>query len=248
MRLLLLPRLARPWALLNSIVSFKAVTAQVVTAFLFLGIVKHFLKRHLQSSREKRTLVFSISSYMKQLVVFVQLLMFTFAAQAQSFEGTLTYEQKIGGSTAEIVLQLEANRVHITRKEAQVLHYVYQTDGQLMAWAKGEAKPTRTEIGSVTAPKVMLTGQKRLMAGMEAQEFRFTLKDGSEFTGWFTTALKVKHNQLITPIQGDYWGFLPADGVLIQWQIKGTKQPVLIEGKLMDFKAGKLPANTFEFQ
>lgn len=202
----------------------------------------------MQSSREKRTLVFSISSHMKQLIVFVQLLMFGFAVQAQSFEGTLTYEQKMGGGTSEIVLQLEANRVHITRNEAQVLHYVYSSDGRLMAWAKGEAKPTYTEVAAVEVPKIELTGQKKLLAGMEAQEIRFKLNDGSVFTGWYTTALKVKHNQLITPIQGDYWGFLPGDGVLMQWQLKSPKNTMLIEGKLIDFKAASLPAQAFDFQ
>lgn len=185
---------------------------------------------------------------MKQLIVFVQLLMFGFAVQAQSFEGTLTYEQKMGGGTSEIVLQLEANRVHITRNEAQVLHYVYSSDGRLMAWAKGEAKPTYTEVAAVEVPKIELTGQKKLLAGMEAQEIRFKLNDGSVFTGWYTTALKVKHNQLITPIQGDYWGFLPGDGVLMQWQLKSPKNTMLIEGKLIDFKAASLPAQAFDFQ
>ena len=202
----------------------------------------------MQSSGEKRTLVFSILPHMKQLVVFVQLLMFASVANAQSFEGTLTYEQKMGGNTSEIVLQLEANRVHITRNEGKVLHYIYQGNGQLMAWAKGEAKPTTTEIVAPVAPKTTLTGQKRLIAGMEAQEFRFTLKDGSVFTGWYTTALNVAHNRLITPIQGDLWGFLPTDGVLMQWQVKNAKQTTVIEGKLIDFQAGSVLQSAFEFR
>ncbi len=202
----------------------------------------------MQSRRKKRTLVFLISLIMKQLVVFVQLLMFAAAAQAQWFEGTLTYEQKMGGSTAEVVMQLNANKVHITRKESPVLHYVYQTDGQVLAWGHGEAKPTRTEILAPAVPKLTLTGQKRIIAGMEASEFQFKLKDGSAFTGWYTTALKVKHNQLITPIQGEHWGFIPSDGLLMQWQIKSPKQSVILEGKLMDYNAGKVAPQSFEFQ
>jgi len=74
------------------------------------------------------------------------------------------------------------------------------------------------------------------------------LKDGSEFTGWYTTALKVAHNQLVTPIQGEYWGFLPTDGALMEWQVKSPKKTVVIEGRLMDFQAGTLPASAFVFQ
>jgi hypothetical protein len=185
---------------------------------------------------------------MKQLFVFVQLLIFASVANAQLFEGTLTYEQKMGGNTSEIVLQLEANRVHITRNEGQVLHYVYQSNGQLMAWAKGEMKPIATEIAAPLAPKITLTGQKRLISGMEAQAFRFTLKDGAVFTGWYTTAIKVAHNRLITPIQGEIWGFLPADGVLLQWQVKSPKQTTLLEGKLTDFQAGSVPQSAFDFK
>jgi hypothetical protein len=83
---------------------------------------------------------------------------------------------------------------------------------------------------------------------MEAQEFRFTLKEGAVFIGWYTTAIKVAHNRLITPIQGEIWGLLPADGVLLQWQVKSPKQTTFLEGKLTDFQAGSVPQSVFDFK
>jgi len=185
---------------------------------------------------------------MRLFVVLLQILMVAFAANGQQFEGRLNYEQKMNGVTSGVLVQLEANRIHITRNEAQVLHYVFQANGQLMSWVKGEAKPTNTEVALPAVLKTTLTGRKRIIAGMEALEFGFTLKDGSEFTGWYTTALKVAHNQLVTPIQGEYWGFLPTDGALMEWQVKSPKKTVVIEGRLMDFQAGTLPASAFVFQ
>ncbi len=83
------------------------------------------------------------------------------------------------------------------------------------------------------------------MAGFKAQSVRYELADGSVFEGWYTTDLAFQHNAFVNRLLGHEWGWLPANGVLLRWQLSNAKGITQIVGELESYKAGKQDPKLF---
>lgn len=185
---------------------------------------------------------------MKYLLSCCFLLFFGGVAIAQSYEGRLVYREMVGSTERQVTLFVAPQQVLIKRGEEKALFYlIHATERGFSAWQGGASKADQGTFKPTAKPAKMLPakGKEQIISGFKAQSLRYELADGSIFEGWYTTDLPFQHNAFVNRLLGNEWGWLPANGILLRWQVSNSKGGSQMAGELVSHQAGKQDPKLF---
>lgn len=162
----------------------------------------------------------------------IGVLMFS-ASGAQSYRGTLLYEQVIGGVTTPVSITVEENRVVIERREAVALQYISSNTGTLDVRVDG-GPAVEVPLPELDAASEMKYGTAiKSVGGFACKSVIQTLNGGMILEGWATESISAPWNRLIRSVQGQEWGQTSGFGAMVEWVVKGAKGDVILSGRLM---------------
>jgi Domain of unknown function (DUF4412) len=126
------------------------------------------------------------------LLAFGALALFTVSAQAQGFEGAVTYQMH-GEGEHPMTMNIKGDKIRIDMQEARMTGYmIMDMGGQTMTTVIPDRKMymtmdmkqmramTMDKTKKVTPPKIRATGQSETIAGHTCQDYVFSSDDGDE--------------------------------------------------------------------
>lgn len=152
---------------------------------------------------------------------------------AQSFRGTLLYEQVIGGVATPVYITVEEGKVVIERKEAVALQYISSESGTLDVRVDG-GPAVEVPLPELDAATEMKYGTAvKTVGGFPCRSVIQILGGGAKLEGWVTESISAPWNRLIRSVQGQEWGQTSGFGAMVEWEVKGAKGDVILSGRLV---------------
>jgi hypothetical protein len=152
---------------------------------------------------------------------------------AQSYRGTLLYEQAIGGVTTPVSITVEDDKVVIERKEAVALQYISSNAGTLDVRVDG-GPAVEVPLPELDAATQMKFGAvAKTVGGYACKSVSQTLNGGMTLEGWATESISAPWNRLIRSVQGQEWGQTIGFGAMVEWEVKGAKGDVILRCRLV---------------
>ena len=152
---------------------------------------------------------------------------------AQSYRGTLLYEQVIGGVPTPVSITVEEGKVIIERKEAVSLQYISSQAGTLDVRVDG-GPAVEVPLPELDPATNMKFGTSvKTVGGFACRSVTQTLNGGLTLEGWATESISAPWNRLIRSVQGQEWGQTSGFGAMVEWEVKGAKGDEILRGRLV---------------
>jgi hypothetical protein len=170
---------------------------------------------------------------MKNVILLMHLLGLTSGLFAQTYQGTLSYEQEIGGVKTPVSIVVEGGKAKIERMEAVKLTYTSHIEGTLEVRVDDGPAVDLPLPELDPATGIKFGKETKILNGYECRSVYQILNGGSTLEGWFTGSIQTDWNRLIRAVQGQEWGQTPGFGVMVEWEVKGIKGDVILKGRLL---------------
>lgn len=170
---------------------------------------------------------------MKSIILLLLGLFLWTATWAQSYRGTLLYEQEMVGVKTPVTITVEENKVTIERKEAVTIQYISGIAGTLDVRVDG-GPAVEVPLPELDLATQMKYGTEvKIVGGFACRSVSQGLNGGATLEGWATESIPAPWNRLIRSVQGQEWGQTSGFGAMVEWEVKGAKGDLILRGRLV---------------